>query len=152
MYYETIKDEYIISTNPAMIDVVAVHRYLSEESYWAKGVSFSIVQKSINHSLCFGLYTEEVMVGFARLVTDTATFAYLCDVFILPAHQRNGLGKWLIQTIQNHPDLQGLRLWMLATKDAHGLYAQNGWEPLTEELSKRFMQVYNPNVYLQNKG
>ncbi len=152
MYFEAKNDDYTISTNPALINVVAVHQYLSEESYWAKGISFSIVQKSINHSLCFGLYKQDVMVGFARLITDTATFAYLCDVFILPAHQGNGLGKWLIQTIQNYPELQGLRRWMLATKDAHGLYTQYGWEPLTEELSKRFMQVYNPNVYVQNKG
>ena len=151
MYYETLKDEYIISTNPALIDVVTVHKYLSEDSYWAKGVSLSIVQKAINNSLCFGIYKEGFLVGFARLVTDTATFAYLCDVFVLPDHQGNGLGKWLMQTIQNHPDLQGLRRWMLATKDAHGLYAQSGWEPLSEELSKRFMQIYNPTVYTETK-
>ena len=149
MHYEATKENYLISTNPVLIDINAVHQYLAEESYWAKGIPLATVEKSITHSLCFGLYENGKLIGFARLVTDRTTFAYLCDVFILPAHQGKGLGKWLMQTIHSHPDLQGLRRWMLATRDAHGLYAQFGWTPFDEELGKRFMQLHNPHVYSQ---
>ena len=147
MYYEATKDNYLISTNPALLDIAAIHQYLSVESYWAKGIPYTTVEKSIAHSLCFGVYEGIKLIGFARLITDRASFAYLCDVFVLPAYQGRGLGKWLIKTMHLHPDLQGLRSWMLATRDAHGLYAQHGWQPIGEEQNKRFMQLHNPDVY-----
>ena len=149
MHYEATKDNYLISTNPVLLDVEVIHQYLSEESYWAKGIPYATVQKSITHSLCFGMYEAGKQIGLARLITDRTAFAYLCDVFILPSHQGKGLGKWLMQTVHAHPDLQGLRRWMLATRDAHGLYAQFGWQHFTEEQSKRFMQLHNPDVYTQ---
>ncbi len=149
-YYEVFKDKFLISTNPALLDVVVVHQYLSEESYWAKNIPLETVHKSINHSLCFGVYDGTTQIGFARLITDRTVFAYLCDVFIIKAYSGNGLGKWLLQSIHTHPELQGLRRWLLGTKDAHGLYAQFGWEALPEELCKRFMQLHKPDVYTNN--
>ncbi len=149
MYYEATKDNYTISTNPALLDIAAIHQYLSEESYWAKGIPYATVQKSITYSLCFGMYEAGKQIGLARLITDRTAFAYLCDVYVLPSHQGKGLGKWLMQTVHAHPDLQGLRRWMLATRDAHSLYAQFGWQQFTEEQSKRFMQLLNPDVYTQ---
>jgi len=147
MHYEATKDNYLISTNPALLDIAAIHQYLSEESYWARGISFATVEKSIAHSLCFGVYEGDKQIGFARLITDHTAFAYLCDVYILPSYQGKGLGKWLLQTIHSHPDLQGLRRWMLATRDAHGLYARFGWKPFDIEQLNRFMQLHNPDVY-----
>lgn len=148
---EIEKDGYLISTDPARLDITVIHQYLSEESYWAQNIPKDVVQRSIDHSLCFGLYYKEKQVGFARLVTDRATFAYLADVFILPDHRGKGLSKWLMETIHAHPDVQGLRRWLLGTKDAHGLYAQFGWTPLPEELAARFMQLHNPDVYKNNQ-
>ena len=145
--YEVTQDEYSISTNPAKIDVVMVHQYLSEESYWAKNIPLTVVQKSIDHSLCFGLFHQNKQIGFARLITDRATFAYLADVFIIEAYRGKGLSKWLMQTIHAHPELQGLRRWLLGTRDAHQLYAQVGWSTITEEQYKRFMQLHNAAIY-----
>ncbi|MDE3252876.1 MAG: GNAT family N-acetyltransferase, partial [Bacteroidota bacterium] len=101
---------------------------------------------------CFGVFQDADQVGFARLVTDRATFAYLADVFILPGHRGKGLSKWLVATIQSHPDLQGLRRWLLGTLDAHGLYAQFGWQPIPEETVSRFMQIHQPDVYLNGQN
>ena len=119
--------DYRISTDPAQLDIELIHRFLSEESYWARDITLSVVQRSIAHSLCFGLYERERQVGFARVVTDAATFGYLADVFILPSHRRRGLGKRLMAAIMAHPDLQGLRRFMLVTRDAQGLYRQFGF-------------------------
>ena len=124
-----------------------VHQYLSEESYWAKNIPLAAVQKSIHHSLCFGVHDGNKQIGFVRVITDITTFAYLCDVFIIKNYSRKGLGKWLLQTIHAHPELQGLTRWMLGTKDAHGLYAQFGWKKFTDEQLHQFMQMHNPNVY-----
>jgi GNAT superfamily N-acetyltransferase len=146
-HYEVEKDGFIISTNRSLLDIAVVHHYLSIESYWAKNIPLATVKTSINNSLCFGVYDAGEQIGFARLVTDMATFAYLADVFIVEAYRGRGLSKWLIQIIQAHPELQNLRRWMLGTKDAHGLYVQFGWQGLSEEVSKRFMQRHNPNVY-----
>ena len=147
MFYETTKDNYLISTNPALLDIGVIHQYLSEESYWAKGIPLEKVEKSLANSLCFGIYEAGKQVGFARLITDYTAFAYLCDVFVLPSHQGKGLGKWLMETMHAHPELQGLRRWMLATRDAHGLYAQFGWKHFDIEQLNRFMQLHNPDVY-----
>lgn len=148
---EIEKNGYLISTDPARLDIAVIHQYLSKESYWAQNIPKEVVQRSIDHSLCFGIYYKEQQVGFARLVTDRATFAYLADVFILPGHRGKGLSKWLMETIHAHPDVQGLRRWLLGTRDAHGLYAQFGWTPLPEELAARFMQLHNPDVYKNNQ-
>lgn len=141
------KEGYSISTDKELLDMAVIHQYLSVESYWAKNIPLEVVKRSVEHSLCFGVYHHSTQIGFARVVTDKATFAYLADVFILPQHRGKGLSKWLVATIHAHPDLQGLRRWILGTKDAHGLYAQFGWQPLPEEIVPRFMQLHNPDVY-----
>lgn len=127
---ETIKNDFIISTDKTKLDVARIHHFLSTESYWARNIPIGIVKKSIEGSFCFGIYHNDMQVGFARVVTDHATFAYLADVFVLDEYRGRGLSKWLMQVIMNSPDLQGLRRWLLATKDAHGLYAQFGFTPL----------------------
>lgn len=146
-YYESQKEDFLISTNPALLDANIIHRYLSGQSYWAEGIPMEVVRKSLANSLCFGLYKAQQQVGFARLVTDKATFAYLADVFILEEYRGRGLSKWMMQVIHDHPELQGLRRWMLGTRDAHGLYKQFGWEPLGEEVCARFMQRHNKDIY-----
>lgn len=123
--------------------------YLSEDAYWSKDIPRDIVERSIEHSLCFGVYQETAQVGFARVVTDKATFAYLADVFILEAFRKQGLSKWLMEVILAHPDLQGLRRWLLATMDAHGLYRQFGFTSLTEP--DRMMQRKAPHTYSELK-
>lgn len=145
--YESSNGDYCISTDINKLNIDAIHQYLSLESYWAAGISKAVVEKSILNSLCFGVYFNNSQVGFARLITDKATFAYLGDVFIFSNHRGKGLGKWLVQTIHAHPELQNLRRWWLGTKDAHGLYEQFGWTRITEDLAKRFMQKHNPDVY-----
>ena len=150
-HYEAIRDNYLISTNNEKLDVDVIYNYLSKESYWAQNIPRSIVEKSIANSICFGVYDKNKQIGFARVVSDKATFAYLADVFILPAYRRKGLSKWLMQTIHAYPELQGLRRWWLGTKDAHGLYEQFGWTRITEDVSKRFMQLHNPDLY-KKKG
>ncbi len=146
-YYEVQKENYQISTDISKLNIDFIYQYLSEESYWAEGIPKEVVEKSIQNSVCFGLYCNKSQIGFARVITDKATFAYLADVFILQSHRGKGLSKWLIQTIHTHPELQGLRRWMLGTRDAHGLYERFGWKKLTEDTAKRFMQKHNPDVY-----
>ena len=147
LHYEARKNEFLISTDPSLLNVEMIHHYLSKESYWAMNIPRDVVKRSISNSLCFGLYKKDNQIGFARLVTDKATFAYLADVFILETHRGKGLAKWLIETIQSHPELQVLRRWMLGTRDAHALYEQFGWSVLDEDTRKRFMQRHNKNVY-----
>ena len=147
MDYELTKDNFLLSTNKALIDIAAVHQYLSEESYWAKGIPIEKVIKSIDNSFCVGIYDAGKQVAFARIITDCTAFAYLCDVFVVKEYQGRGLGKWLIESIHSIPDLQGLRRWMLATRDAHGLYKLFGWVHMSEEQVPRFMQLHNPDVY-----
>jgi GNAT superfamily N-acetyltransferase len=135
--YEATKNDFIISTDRSKIDIAFVHNYLCNESYWAKNIPPDIVKKSIEGALCFAVYHQHEQtlpavrqVGFARVITDHATFGYIADVFILEKFRGKGLGKWLMQCIRDHPQLQGFRRWMLATKDAHGLYAQFDFKPL----------------------
>ncbi|CAM4412567.1 GNAT family N-acetyltransferase [Vibrio agarivorans] len=136
---------YRISTDNNELNLDVVFDFISD-SYWAKGIPRERVEKSVKHSLCFGVYDARgEQVGFARLITDRATFAYLSDVFILSEHRGKGLSKWLVEVIISHPDLQGLRRIVLATHDAHGLYAQYGFEPLSH--TENFMQIWNPDVY-----
>ncbi len=132
--YETIQNEFIISTDKSKLDVDMIHNYLCNESYWAKNIPVELVKKSIDGSCCFGLFVEEnfilKQIGFARVISDCATFGYLADIFILEAYRGKSLSKWLMETIMNCPGLQGLRRWLLATKDAHGLYIKFGFSPL----------------------
>jgi hypothetical protein len=129
--FEVTRTGYTISTDPAKLDVPAIHAFLNERSYWAQGRTLEMVERSITHSLCFGAYEGTQQVGFVRVVTDFATFAWVCDVFVLETQRGKGLGKWLIETVVAHPQLQRLRRLLLATRDAHGLYQDyGGFEPL----------------------
>ncbi len=146
----TLKNNFIISTDKSKITIEVVHNYLSKESYWAKNIPLNIVQKSIEGAFCFGVYKKEkptafTQAGFARVITDKATFAYLADVFILQQYRGMGLGKWLMEEIMGHEELQGLRGWMLGTKDAHGLYEQFGFKRL--ENPERIMRLSTFEVY-----
>lgn len=139
------RGEYAISTDRGRLDLAAIHHFLSEESYWAAGIPFETVQRSIEHSLPYGIYHGETQVGFARVITDLATFAYLGDVYVLPGHRGRGLSKWLMETIAADPRLAGFRRWILATRDAQGLYAQSGWTPLEHPetwMEKRPLREY----------
>ena len=138
------KNSFYISTDKSLLDIKVIHRYLNEDSYWAKGRSKETIKKSIQHSLCFGIYDNtHKQVGFARVVSDYAVFAWLLDVFVLKNHQGKGLGKQLIHAIVNHQDLQGLKRWGLGTKDAHGLYEKFGFKPLSEpdKMMERLSQM-----------
>ena len=133
------RDGYLISTDASMLDLEVVHGYLSR-SYWAAGVPEDVVRRSIENSLCFGVYWGEEQAGFARVVTDRATFAYIADVFVLEEHRGQGIGKWLVEVILSHPELQGLRRWMLATRDAHDLYRRYA-----------FTELARPGIFMERK-
>ena len=122
--------KYTISTDRAKLDIDVIYNFISKESYWGIGRSIEIIRKSIENSLPFGVYYHNKMIGFARVVTDYATFAWIADVFILPEYRGKGLSKWLMETILAHPQLQGFRRWVLATKDAHELYRKYGFGKL----------------------
>jgi GNAT superfamily N-acetyltransferase len=147
MAEEYHRDGYVISTNRSRIDIDVVFAFL-ERSYWASGIAREVVARSIEHSLNFGVYTGDVQVGFARVITDYATFAYVADVFVLEEHRGKRLGVWLMQTIMAHPRLQGLRVWRLATKDAHSLYEKVGFRPLGHP--ERMMEIVDPAVYARD--
>ena len=137
---ETHRDNFTISTDPARLDVDAITDMLTR-AYWAQGRTREMIARSLQHSLTFGLYDSSCLIGLARVVSDYTTFAWLCDVFIHEDYRGHGLGKWLMETVHSHPELQGLRRWLLATKDAHGLYSQFGWVPL--EPPERWMMKIN---------
>jgi len=142
-----LKKGFMISTDQAFLDFEMTYKYLSEDSYWAKGIPAERLKKAIANSICFGIYQQNKQVGLARVVTDKATFAYICDVFIIEGFRGEGLSKWLVQTIVDHPELQGLRRWSLATADAHGLYSQFGFTPLSRP--ENWMEKFKP--YLSPK-
>lgn len=127
------------------VDVDAAHAYL-RTAYWSEGVPREIVERAVRHSLCLALWCDGAQVGLARVVTDRATFAYLCDVYVLEAHRRQGLADWMIQSLQQHPDLQGLRRQLLFTRDMHPLYRRHGYEPLA--APERGMEIVRPGLYL----
>ncbi len=135
---------YTISCDPALLNLDTVHGFLSN-SYWARGIAKSLVEKSIRNSLCWGVYFGREQVGVARVVSDKATFAYLCDVLIAPQHRRKGLSKALVAAIKSHPDLQGLRRWMLVTIDAHGLYEQFDFTSVLHP--ECHMEIHRPGLY-----
>ncbi len=139
MPYQIQKGDYLISTDKRKLNIPVVHNFL-KDAYWSKNKPRGLVKKSIKGSICFGVYHHKQQVGFARVITDSATFGYLADVFIIPEYQGKGLGVWLIQSIMECPDFQGFRSWALATKDAHGLYAKFGFKPLANP-EKRMLKV-----------
>jgi N-acetylglutamate synthase-like GNAT family acetyltransferase len=138
---------FLISTDRTKLDVDVIYRFLTR-SYWAEGIPRETVIRAIENSLCFGVYSDGEQVGFARVVSDFATYAYLADVFILEPYRERGLGKELIATVMAHPELQGLRRWSLGTRDAHGLYAQFGFTAL--ENPSRMMEIVDTEVYLRS--
>jgi GNAT superfamily N-acetyltransferase len=144
MAHEWRRDGYLISTDPSRLDLARIHAVLTE-SYWAKGIPLATVERSIGHSLPFGVFEGAEQVGFARVITDRATFAYIADVFVIESHRGRGLGVWLMEAIVAHPDLQGLRRWVLLTRDAHGLYRKFGFRGL--EHPDRYMDRWDPEVY-----
>ena len=140
------RDGFVISTDRARLDLHSAHEFLSGSSYWARRIPFETFARSVQNSLCFGLYDPGgVQVGFARVVSDFATFAYVADVFVLDSHRGRGLGKLLMECMMQHPQLQGLRRWVLTTRDAHGLYAQFGFT--SPKWPERFMEILRPNMY-----
>jgi GNAT superfamily N-acetyltransferase len=140
---------FLISTDRNLLDIEMIYKYLNEDSYWAQGIPLETLKKAIENSLCFGVYHYDKQVGLARVVTDKATFAYICDVFILPESRRMGLSKWLIQSIVKCPELQGLRRWSLATADAHGLYSQFGFTQIIRPES--WMEIFKPYQSLKKE-
>jgi GNAT superfamily N-acetyltransferase len=139
------REDFLISTDRKQLDVDVIHGFLTN-CYWAKGIPRYIVARSIEHALCFGVYDAEgAQVGFARVISDFATIAYVGDVFVLETHRGRGLGKWLMECIVAHPELQGLRRWILTTRDAHGLYSQVGFTPV--KWPERFMELFQADVY-----
>jgi len=139
------KDLYTISTDKSRLDLDTIHRFLSEDSYWARDRTLKQTQIAIQNSICFGMYDGARQIGFARVVTDRSTFAYLGDVFILEEFRGRSLSKWLMETIISHPELHGLRRWVLATRDAHGLYEQFGFSAL--KFPDRWMELPAPDAY-----
>jgi len=140
------RGDLAISTDPSKLDRSLIARFLAG-SYWAKGIPQEVVDRSIEGSLCFGLYRGQKQLGFARVITDYATFAYLADVFVVETSRGEGLGVWMMEVIMGHPSLQNLRRWMLATRDAHGLYEKFGWRSL--ENPERMMEIVDPEIYLK---
>ena len=139
------RGEFVISTDRARLDLDVVHNFLTN-CYWAEGIPRDVVVTSIEHALCFGIYDGSgAHVGFARVISDFATIAYVGDVFVLESHRGRGLGKWLMECITQHPALQNLRRWILTTRDAHGLYSQVGFTPV--KSPERYMELHQPNVY-----
>jgi|SRR6185503_7156465 len=137
-------NDYEISMDPGRLDIDVIHHFL-RSSYWARDIPREVVERFIRHSLCCGAFHGGRQVGFARTVTDRATFAYIADVFVTPEHRRRGVSKLLLQALLEHPDLRGLRRFLLATKDAHGLYAQFGFQPLANP--EQFMTIHRPDIY-----
>jgi len=145
MPYEHHRGAFTVSDDPARLDVDAIHDYLAHHSYWAQEIPREVLVKAIESSLCFGLYDGARQIGLARMITDRATFAYLCDVYVHPDYRGQGLGRWLMQCVMEHPDLAGHRRMHLVTRDAHELYRPLGF---TEVASpERHMEIVRPDVY-----
>jgi GNAT superfamily N-acetyltransferase len=141
---ERLKEQFNIDTDKSRLNVNYIHTFLSG-TYWAENIPVEVIKKCIDGSVCFGVYEGEKQVGFARVITDKASFGYVADVFIDESYRGRGLSKWLMEEILAHPELQGFRNWQLATRDAHGLYARFGFKPI--ENPERFMRKHDPDVY-----
>lgn len=137
--------KFCISTDNNRLDIPSIHHFLAYESYWSKNIPYSIVQEAVSNSLCFGVFNGDEQIGFARVVSDYVTFAWLADVYILEEYRGLGLSKRMLEFIMSHPDLQGLRRWMLATRDAHGLYERYGFKPVSHP--ERLMENHKPDVF-----
>ncbi len=147
--FERSRGSYQVSTDPARLDTAAIHDYL-RRSYWAEEIPLDVVIRSLAGSLCFGLYQGTRQIGLARVITDRATYAYLCDVYVLEEYRALGLGRWLLESVMAHPDLGGLRRLSLVTRDAHGLYAALGFTPLAQP--DRHMEIARPGMYRSPGG
>lgn len=143
---EARRDSFLISTDPARLDVDAIHSALTT-MYWSEGISRELVARALSNSLVFGLYEGEEQIGLARVITDAATFAYLCDVYVLEAYRGRGLAHWLMEVVMQHEALRGVRRFSLVTRDAHALYADFGFKPLAD--ATRHMEISRPGMYLQ---
>lgn len=143
---EKRRDGLLLSTDPARLQLEVIHEFLTN-SYWARGIPVEVVKRSIENAICFGIYEGPQQVAFARVITDRATFAYVGDVFVLTSHRGRGLSKWLMEEIRAHPELQGLRRWHLLTRDAHKLYEQSGFQPLSKP--ELHMEITVPDIYLK---
>lgn len=144
--YECHKPPYTVSTDRERLDLPMIHRYLSQESYWAKGIRMERLRRAIQHSFPFGLYKDGVgQIGFARVLSDTSAIAYVLDVFVLPEYRGEGLGVWLMEAVMNHPDLSNVRSWRLNTNDAHALYEKFGFKRI--ENDGTMMQIYDEDAY-----
>jgi|SRR5579863_3862567 len=144
MHTALTKDGYTLSTDPARLDLDVIHNFLAN-CYWAKGIPRDVVARSIENSLCFGVYEGEKQLGFARVISDFATYAYIGDVFVLESHRGRGLAAWMMEAIMQHPRLQSLRRWTLLTRDAHDLYAKFGFTPVAKP--EHYMELHNLGVY-----
>ncbi len=150
MTFNAERDGYAVSTDPARLDAAAIHDFLSYESYWAHGIPLAVLEKALANSLCFGLYAGRRQVGLARVITDRSTYCYLCDVYVLESERGRGLGRWLIECVVRHPELQGLRRMSLVTADAHALYADFGF--VAPANPERYMEKLDPDVYRRGDG
>ena len=149
MSYEVRQGPFLVSDDRARLDLSVIHGFL-RTAYWSMGVPAAVVKRAIDGSLCFGLFEHDHQVGFARTITDRATYAYLADVFVLPSHRDRGLGRWLVECVMAHPDLQGLRRFSLVTRDAHELYRPFGFEALANP--DRYMERFVPDVYARQEA
>jgi ribosomal protein S18 acetylase RimI-like enzyme len=143
------REGFTILTDPSKLDIAVIHSYLTR-SYWSEGIPRAVVEKAIANSICFGLFEGSAQIGLARVVTDRATYAYLCDVYVLEEFRGRRLGVWLMECVMSHPDLQGLRRFSLATRDAHDLYRKFGFSELKKPESQ--MEIVNQAIYLQSRG
>jgi GNAT superfamily N-acetyltransferase len=144
---EQRRGELLLSTDPRRMEIDQIHRYLSEESYWAEGIPRDVVARSLANSLCVGVFDGDLQVALTRVITDYATYAYLCDVYVLESHRKRGIGHWMLEAIDIHPDLQNLRRWGLITRDAHALYAAHGYAPLAKP--ENYMERVYRDVYVR---
>ncbi|OFX21042.1 MAG: GNAT family N-acetyltransferase [Bacteroidetes bacterium GWA2_31_9] len=139
------KGDYLISTDKSMLNLNVIHDFIANKSYWGKNIPFETVKTSVENSLNFGLYHKKKLIGNARVISDFSTIAYLGDVFVLEEFRGQGLSKWLIETVVSHPNLQGLRRWILLTSDAHELYKKYGWKIV--EKPENWLEKHNPDIY-----
>lgn len=148
-HYSIKKNGFEITTNPEKVDLERLHQFLAKESYWNQHIPLDILTKAVSNSLPFSILegSTQKFVGFARLITDKATFAYLADVFVDTDYRGKGLGKWLIETIMHYSEVQNLKFWFLMTKDAHGLYSQYGWKPLDDPKKAMAIRIPATKLY-----
>ncbi|MBN9282993.1 MULTISPECIES: GNAT family N-acetyltransferase [unclassified Flavobacterium] len=144
----TTKGDFTISTDKSKLDLEVIHDYLANQSYWSKNIPKERIRKSIANALCFGIYYKDKQIGYAKVVSDFSTMAYLGDVFVLEDYRGQGLSKWLMETIMSHPELTGLRRWILLTSDAHELYKKFGWQPIASP--EKWMEIHRPDIFRES--